>query len=225
MLNILMHPFGDNFKALRENYNISMREMAQFLFLKNMSSIAAFESGRNFPSNEVLISIADCFGISIDWLEGRSLTPYTEESVFAAETKLFELFQKYGVERINIFLFSKKEHIDIMNPPIPNELYDNDNKKELLVYRANHIFLLNATLAYYYKLEERESSLNPIARKIKSFIKADDRLDYKGQSENKLEQRLSELFSLWNVGRLKGTKPSYDLNKWIETNFLTLGVV
>ena len=78
-----------------------MQALAEVVGLKNKSSIALFESESSVPSAGVLVALADYFGVSLDYLVGRSDDPRREEyepvrlqkeraGIIAKETALLE---------------------------------------------------------------------------------------------------------------------------------------
>ena len=60
-------------KELRESKEISMREAARLLGMP-YTTYVNYEKGLREPTSEVLIQIADFFGVSIDFLVGRKAT-------------------------------------------------------------------------------------------------------------------------------------------------------
>ncbi len=81
------YSFSNKFKTIRSFYELPAREMAALLNYKSSANIAYFEKCpmTNKPTFQLLISINQLFGLSIDWLLGLSEIPYTEESVRQAE--------------------------------------------------------------------------------------------------------------------------------------------
>jgi transcriptional regulator with XRE-family HTH domain len=63
--------FGINLKKLRENNNLSQKELAK-IFGISRSAIAAYEAQKREPKFELLIRMADYFDVSLDYLLGRS---------------------------------------------------------------------------------------------------------------------------------------------------------
>lgn len=69
---------GKRLKDLRENQLISQGQLAKELNV-SQAAVAQYESGRNYPSNEVLVWYADRFGVSMDFIYGRTEDPYSHE--------------------------------------------------------------------------------------------------------------------------------------------------
>ena len=62
--------FPQRLQALREKKRLSRRALAELCgFSKNMISL--YERGEKAPSVDALISLADYFGVSTDYLLGR----------------------------------------------------------------------------------------------------------------------------------------------------------
>lgn len=81
--------FGRNLKALRKERGITQENMANSINTSR-SCISNYESGNREPDNETIRIIADYFGVSIDFLLGRSAvkTVFKDEDVMS---KLHEL--------------------------------------------------------------------------------------------------------------------------------------
>lgn len=65
-----MSAFAANLKKIRKNKKVSQKVVAQQLGY-GYTAIANYESGRNEPSIDDLIKIADYFDVSVDHLVGR----------------------------------------------------------------------------------------------------------------------------------------------------------
>ena len=59
---------GDRVKELRKLLGMSQKELAEKLGLKSQTTIAAIESNKNNPSNELLSNMSDLFKVSTDFL-------------------------------------------------------------------------------------------------------------------------------------------------------------
>ncbi len=62
--------FGERIKTLRISLGKSQKEFAEFIGIPQ-PSMSAYENGKNNPTIEVLVNIADKCNVSIDWLCGR----------------------------------------------------------------------------------------------------------------------------------------------------------
>ena len=63
-----MDRFGEKLRLLRKKRNLSVRGLAAIFEMKSHSHIADMESGRSKPSVELLVKIADFFGVTTDQL-------------------------------------------------------------------------------------------------------------------------------------------------------------
>ena len=61
----------NNIEDLREEKQITQSQLGEFLHL-NQRTISNYENGIRFPSEDILISIADYFEVSLDYLFGRT---------------------------------------------------------------------------------------------------------------------------------------------------------
>ncbi|MFL8712597.1 helix-turn-helix domain-containing protein [Clostridioides sp. GD02377] len=59
--------FGQRLKEMRVQKNLTGEELGKILNVTKVA-ISNWESGRRFPSQDILISIADYFDISLDFL-------------------------------------------------------------------------------------------------------------------------------------------------------------
>lgn len=67
--------FAERLKHLRADRKVSMQKLAEEIGLKNKGTIGQFETEITVPSADTLISLADYFNVSIDYLVGRSDSP------------------------------------------------------------------------------------------------------------------------------------------------------
>lgn len=66
--------FSERIVALRKQHGITQKQLAESLELSEIA-IQNYESGRRKPAFEVLLSLADYFNVSIDYLVGRTDNP------------------------------------------------------------------------------------------------------------------------------------------------------
>lgn len=75
--------FSNRLKLLRSSKGLTQSQLAEILGLSN-KSISVYEKGTSMPNMDVLCKIADYFGVSIDYLIGRSNSVNTKlESISA----------------------------------------------------------------------------------------------------------------------------------------------
>lgn len=63
--------FGTNLKQLRKNHNLTQSEFGSRIGLSK-AVVSKYETGMGYPTFDVLIKIADFFGVSTDYLLGVS---------------------------------------------------------------------------------------------------------------------------------------------------------
>lgn len=61
--------FGEKVKRLRHERNLTQQQLAVLLGVA-VSAVSSYESGSRYPSYEVLISLANIFHVSTDYLLG-----------------------------------------------------------------------------------------------------------------------------------------------------------
>ena len=65
--------FCERLKLLRNEKKLTQKELAEKLGLNNISTISKYESGDSLPSIEIVDKLADLFGVTADYLMGRSV--------------------------------------------------------------------------------------------------------------------------------------------------------
>ncbi|MEW8957827.1 MAG: helix-turn-helix transcriptional regulator [Moorella sp. (in: firmicutes)] len=75
--------FPERLKKLREDKGLSQREIARLLGFAP-STIAMYETNKRTPDPETLQKLADFFGVSVDYLLGRTDDPHPPEQKIAA---------------------------------------------------------------------------------------------------------------------------------------------
>ena len=69
-----MANFAERIRTLRSEQNITQDALGKIVGVKRYS-VYGYEKGNNFPEVPVLIALADYFGVSIDYLLGRTDHP------------------------------------------------------------------------------------------------------------------------------------------------------
>lgn len=80
MLKVFIMRFASNLQDLREDRDISRKELAAALSI-SVSTLGMYEQGRREPSIGMLVKIADYFNVSIDSLIGRNYERVADESL------------------------------------------------------------------------------------------------------------------------------------------------
>jgi transcriptional regulator with XRE-family HTH domain len=68
-----MVEFSDRLKELRNKHGLSTRDIAGLLGV-SIRNIQHYETGRHKPNIDAIIKLADYFGVTVDYLIGRTDT-------------------------------------------------------------------------------------------------------------------------------------------------------
>ena len=81
-------------REVRKTKKVTMKELGAFLGISE-SAVSLYETGKSQPDHETLKKIADYFGVSIDYLLGRTdcRRTFTEEEYF----NIIRLSNKLGI--------------------------------------------------------------------------------------------------------------------------------
>ena len=66
-----MEIFAQRLRELRNSRRVYQKEMAEYLGI-TVRGYQCYEAGQNYPDVKGLIALADYFGVSTDYLLGRS---------------------------------------------------------------------------------------------------------------------------------------------------------
>lgn len=69
----MKNKIGKNIRVLRKSQNMSQKEFADQIGT-TQTSLSLYETSAKIPPSEILLKIADCFGVSLDWLCGIKST-------------------------------------------------------------------------------------------------------------------------------------------------------
>lgn len=67
------------FKVMRKRKGISQRELGEILHVTQVT-ISQWETGKCFPDTKLIIQLCDMYGVSADYLLGRTPVPLTTVS-------------------------------------------------------------------------------------------------------------------------------------------------
>ncbi len=98
----------NNFKKIRIKRNITQVDLANKIKVKQ-ETISAYESGKAFPSADVLVKIADYLNTSCDYLLGRidDDAPLSEFNIKAMNPKTYKMIN-------NFIMLKDKEKDDVL---------------------------------------------------------------------------------------------------------------
>lgn len=159
--------FGERLKALRNEKQKTLRELAENLNIP-YSTLANYERGEREPSYENLVTIADFFGVTTDYLIGRSDFKTPEEEYLRDLIKR-NLDVKHHVDNDEFILFL----IELFKSMVT--IYEFDNFlsdsflaaiKEIKIYYEKLISLKDDCKNLIYKSLEKYKN---IKTKIKHF--------------------------------------------------------
>lgn len=66
-----MEIFAQRLRELRNSRRVYQKEMAEYLGI-SVRGYQCYEAGQNYPDVKGLIALADYFGVTLDYLVGRS---------------------------------------------------------------------------------------------------------------------------------------------------------
>jgi transcriptional regulator with XRE-family HTH domain len=69
-----MKTFQDRFKELKNKHNVPYKDIAEKLSI-GVRGVQRYAEGKGYPDFQGLITLADYFDVSIDYLVGRSDDP------------------------------------------------------------------------------------------------------------------------------------------------------
>lgn len=107
---------GERLKEIRLEFQISQGQIAKELGV-SQAAVAQYESGRNYPSNEVLLWYANRFDVSIDYIYGLTDHPYTEKGDLKHD-KDYDKMYKIAAQ---VFADLKKNEVKEEHVEQPNE--------------------------------------------------------------------------------------------------------
>lgn len=89
-----MPKFGDRFRTLREKLGMNQEELindfnTKYHYSFSKSAVSQYENNKRIPEIDALLNFADYFGVTMDYLLGRSNNPlpFKEESTTVKEAE------------------------------------------------------------------------------------------------------------------------------------------
>jgi HTH-type transcriptional regulator, competence development regulator len=104
-----MSQVGDRIRELREERNWSQREFAKRVGI-NYSVVNRIELGKRNVEDHELAKIADVFGVTTDYLLGRTNNPNPPENddkELGTLARINQLIKEYGIEQMGFFDIEK----------------------------------------------------------------------------------------------------------------------
>lgn len=131
--------FSENLRILRKTHNLSTILLADIIGLKSQVSITKMENGSSTPLYSTFINIIDLFGVSADWISGRSNIPYEESIISYLEDKLFSISANINLQH-NVDLIY---YLYIIYVILGINYFKSTKKQLSLQQRANVIYALH----------------------------------------------------------------------------------
>ena len=105
---------GNRIRDLRKLKNMNQRDLGKLLGV-SASTIGMYEQGRREPDAESLVRLSEYFGVSVDYLLGRSLDenkkpPQTEEEIKQALFGGAEVTDEMWQKLLSFANYLKQEH-------------------------------------------------------------------------------------------------------------------
>lgn len=197
---------ASNFSALRYSHDISASNLAKLLGLKRPSSITNIENGKATPSYEVLERYVDIFGVSMDWLTGRSSKIYTDDSLLMSESILISKLQEIDTNCKYCRFVPEFMDDSIRSIYYPPKIRGNI---VFLMY-FQFIPLLNNLLESQKYISNPQSFMDRLLNKV-IFKEVESYYDI--DLDKKAKQQLDMLKQLLNRSL---TEPPYDIEKYLK---------
>lgn len=111
----MMKVLGYRLKLARQHKNMTQMEAAEKLGISN-GTLSGYERNYRDPDTETLAKLAELYGVSVDWLTGR--TDHPNSNVVRKKS------EEDQIQRISDFYreLAKKYSIDIENPDTRRKL-------------------------------------------------------------------------------------------------------
>ena len=101
-----------NLKILRKSRNLTQKEVANAIGI-TFQNYSYYETGRTKPTPEMLCTLADFFGVTVDELLGR--TPQLFDDARVPKTEVQELFDQLTAHQKDLVLERMRAYIDANN--------------------------------------------------------------------------------------------------------------
>lgn len=99
---------GNRIKFLRESKKLTQKDLAQYLGT-TARNIGFYETGDRNPPIDTLNKLADFFGVSVDYLLGRTDIPNLYKEKDQLEKMKKEMHRYFTLEELEEFIRAKRE--------------------------------------------------------------------------------------------------------------------
>ena len=101
-----MRSFGEILTSLREERGIYQKELAAILKV-SVGTVSNYENNIHFPDQAALLQLADYFGVTVDYLLGRTSYRYSLDTLneeYAPVAELVDTIQHFSPQNTASFL-------------------------------------------------------------------------------------------------------------------------
>ena len=165
-----MAEIKDRIKQLRKEYGYTQEGLAQVLGLNAKSSIANYESGANYPSDDIKLKMCSLFNCTMDYLMGTNDFKNNEEDLkygLIKDLKSLELDQPDLEKAITAFI---ENYIILPNNPSIH-IYDMEDS---LIYYAYELITKYFFKLVNHELEALTNNSKLLEDRQSYFIKAEE---------------------------------------------------
>lgn len=123
-----MAQFGDLLAELRQDKKLTQKELAQVIYV-TPGTISNYENNAHFPDVEKLIDLADFFGVTTDYLLGRSSFNIPLD-IFNEQIAVGKTMGEFVGDVKNLSADRKRTLISMVKDMKIGEMLDSYDKKE-----------------------------------------------------------------------------------------------
>jgi len=103
---------GKQLKKLRTQKGLTQKQLGEYLHISK-SSVGMWESEQRDPDTDMLLTLADFYGVTVDYLLGRETTTSTQQ-ILIAETI-------WKIESLNLLTESINQLAEQLKETLPKE--------------------------------------------------------------------------------------------------------
>ena len=95
-----MFDFGTRLRSLRKTRGITQKQLSNSIGVTERA-VVAYESGKMKPNFDAINSLADTFGVSTDYLLGRTDTPNSNIEPLAADEETIKEIRQAAIAELD----------------------------------------------------------------------------------------------------------------------------
>lgn len=188
--------FPSRLRALREEKGISQANLASLLGVSK-STIGLYETGDTLPDIETADKLCDCFGVSADYLLGRS--PTKSQDIKTREVCAYTGLSEVAVNWLHDLLKLEPSKTCL---PVLNALCEDDSFDDLLTYMGYAGKVIKeanvAAPCEFVDFEDYENALQEVKETLKRVGLSDcvivDKFERAGYVEGVLQRQFMSTF-------------------------------